>query len=405
MRGCRVVVVGGSQAGLMTAIALRGIGCDVTVHERTGRPLEDRGAGIRLHPALTELLSARAGVDLAPLSCTIDRQQYLGADGRVLDVEPDSMAFSSWNALFRALRAVVPDDGYRLGSSCVGFEEHADAVVATFADGRREEADLLVFADGVGSIGRERLAPGAALRYSGYVVWRGCVPETEVAPAYRTLLADAHTTCLLRRSHANLYLVPRPGERPAEGRRLVNYVWYRNAAELNEIAIDRDGVLRPVSIPPGMVADEQVRALHASAAEVLPAPAAEVVRLTEEPFMQVIYDLEVETMATSRVCLVGDAGFVARPHLGAGTAKAAENAWALADALDVAGHDVPAALRAWEPGELELGRSLVRRSRQLGDRFQAAGDVVPGDAGLRATVAAPLRPSATDAPRLDRAGR
>ena len=58
-----------------------------------------------------------------------------------------------------------------------------------------------------------------------------------------------------------------------------------------------------------------------------------MVALCEQPFLQPIYDLEVPRMAFGRVAILGDAAFVARPHVGAGVAKAAEDALALADAL------------------------------------------------------------------------
>ncbi len=111
-------------------------------------------------------------------------------------------------------------------------------------------------------------------------------------------------------------------------------------------------------------------------------PIAEVVLGTEMPFVQVIFDLEVDAMAFGRVCLIGDAAFSARPHAAAGTAKAAANAWALAEALTAAGGDVQRALREWEGAQLTLGRDLVRRARDIGDRSQFGGSWVPGDPSL-----------------------
>ena len=46
----RVGIVGGSLGGLITALQLRDVGCDVQVFERSPVPLEGRGAGIVLHP-------------------------------------------------------------------------------------------------------------------------------------------------------------------------------------------------------------------------------------------------------------------------------------------------------------------------------------------------------------------
>jgi 2,6-dihydroxypyridine 3-monooxygenase len=119
----------------------------------------------------------------------------------------------------------------------------------------------------------------------------------------------------------------------------------------------------------------------------LPEPLARVVHSTAQPFLQVIYDLDIPRMAFGRVCLIGDAAFVGRPHAAAGTAKAAADAWALADAVGRHANVVDA-LAAWEPGQLALGRQLLERTRRIGRRSQFDGDWVPGDPetifGLRA---------------------
>jgi 2,6-dihydroxypyridine 3-monooxygenase len=103
---------------------------------------------------------------------------------------------------------------------------------------------------------------------------------------------------------------------------------------------------------------------------------------TAEPFLQVMVDVEVPRMAFGRVCLVGDAAFSVRPHAAAATAKGADDVWALADALRAGDGDVVEALRRWEPAQLELGRALLARTRDLGEGAQVRGDWVPGDLGL-----------------------
>jgi 2,6-dihydroxypyridine 3-monooxygenase len=117
-------------------------------------------------------------------------------------------------------------------------------------------------------------------------------------------------------------------------------------------------------------------------AAMLPPPLAEIIHATPEPFIQAIVDLEVPHMAFGRICLIGDAAFVARPHAAAGTAKAAEDAWTLSTAMRAAGGNVAAALRKWEPGQLQLGQSLVARTREAGRRSQfestwRVGDPLP----------------------------
>ena len=86
-------------------------------------------------------------------------------------------------------------------------------------------------------------------------------------------------------------------------------------------------------------------------------------------------------MSFGRVCLLGDAAFVVRPHAAAGTAKAASDAWELARAL-AEQPDFESALRAWEPGQLELGRNLLARTRRIGRRSQVDCNWTPGDPEL-----------------------
>jgi len=95
-----------------------------------------------------------------------------------------------------------------------------------------------------------------------------------------------------------------------------------------------------------------------------------MVALCEQPFLQPIYDLEVPCMAFGRAAIVGDAAFVARPHIGAGVAKAADDALALADAL-AANPDVGEALKQFEMPRLAAGERIIARTRHLGAYVQA----------------------------------
>jgi 2-polyprenyl-6-methoxyphenol hydroxylase-like FAD-dependent oxidoreductase len=67
-----------------------------------------------------------------------------------------------------------------------------------------------------------------------------------------------------------------------------------------------------------------------------------------------------------RVALVGDAAFVARPHVGTGVTKAALDAQTLTDAIAAAEGDLPTALAAYESVRQPAGAQLVARGRYLG---------------------------------------
>ena len=53
--------------------------------------------------------------------------------------------------------------------------------------------------------------------------------------------------------------------------------------------------------------------------------------------------------------------------------------------------DPVAALARWEPGQLDLGRNLLERTREMGDRSQFRHTWIPGDPSLRLGLYGPGR--------------
>jgi 2-polyprenyl-6-methoxyphenol hydroxylase-like FAD-dependent oxidoreductase len=102
-----------------------------------------------------------------------------------------------------------------------------------------------------------------------------------------------------------------------------------------------------------------------AAERLLPPQFRAALRLVQQPFLQPIYDLESPQMAFGRVALAGDAAFVVRPHVGAGVVKAAQDAAALAAALEACG-SLEAGLKAYEAQRLGAGQRYVAQARRLG---------------------------------------
>jgi 2,6-dihydroxypyridine 3-monooxygenase len=374
--GPRAAVIGGSLGGLITALQLRDVGCDVQVFERSPVPLEGRGAGIVLHPVTTRYFEEHGLLDLGQVSSSARILRYLTREGHVLLEEPILYRFTSYATLYAALVEFFERERYHLGRDLVGSEQDGDEVTARFADGGAERFELLVGADGIRSTVRSSLFPDLRPAYAGYVGWRGTLPKDLLPDRPRRELRDVLTYHVGDRTHVLSYEIP--AER--EGRSM-NWVWYRNlddGAPLASLLTDRSGARHDLSLPPGAVAEAHLEELREVAGDLPPA-FRDLVRATSEPFLQVIVDLEVPAMVEGRVCLVGDAAFALRPHIAAGTAKAAADARALADAIREAGGAVPAALRAWEPGQLALGRATTARTREVGERAQVTGTFRPGD--------------------------
>jgi 2,6-dihydroxypyridine 3-monooxygenase len=379
-----VAVVGGSLGGLTAALLLRDLGLDVTVYERSAAELEQRGAGIGFLPACYRYLVERAGVDLDQISIATDRIRYLNRDGAVIHDEAHAYRFSSWNTVYRSLLACFGRDRYLLGREMVALVTDNDRAVITFADGTTREVDLLVCADGVGSCARGSLLPSLRPIYAGYVAWRGLVPERGLSPDTAGALCDAITYYIYANSHILVYPVPGADGSVRPGERLFNFVWYRNylaCGDLEDVLTDADRARHELSLPPGAARLEHVAEVRAVAAARLPARIAEVVLATDRPFLQAVFDMEVPRMVFGRICLIGDAAFAVRPHAAAGTAKAAENAWTLAAALERQ-TALNAALSDWEPNQLALGRQLLERTRRIGRRSQVDGSWQPGDPEL-----------------------
>ncbi len=376
-----VAIAGGSLGGLTSALLLRDLGHDVTIYERSRRELEQRGAGIGFLPDSSRYLVERVGKSLDELSTSTEVIRYLDRSGATTYEQRHRYHFSSWNTVYRELLSAFGRERYLLGHEVVGRDEHGDTVIVHLGSGRHVEADLLVCADGVASGFRRQLLPEARHRYAGYVAWRGMVPESQLDPATATRLGDAISYYVYANSHILVYPIPGGDGSVRPRERQLNFVWYRNyldGTDLHDVLFDNGGTQREISLPPGTARAEHVAEVRATAAARLPAVLAEVVLAANEPFLQVVYDVEIDRMAFGRTCLVGDAGFVVRPHAAAGTAKAAADAWALADALAV--HpDVPSALAAWEQGQLALGRQLIDRTRRLGERSQVSGTWDPTD--------------------------
>lgn len=381
----RIAIVGGSIGGLTAALVLRELGHEVDVFERMPEVLDSRGAGIVLQPDTMRWFERGSERSVPDISTSASCIRYVGEDNTIVHEEPARWRFASWSAIYRPLIRDFGLDRYHLGEHFAGFDQDEHGVTLRFTSGREQRADLAVFSDGISSTARRLLLPSVAPNYAGYVGWRGTVVEREVSQETSDVLHDALGYAVIENSHINLYPIPGPAGELGRGDRQLNYVWYRNVPEgplLEELLTDRRGSRASVSIQPGQVQQRYVDQLRQEAGELLPPAPAELVRATAQPFLQVVVDIEVPRMTFGRVCLIGDAAFAARPHAAAGTAKAAKDAWALGDALATHEGDVIAALEAWEPDQLEIGRNLVDRSRGMGDRSQFEGTWTPGDPSL-----------------------
>ncbi|AYZ68189.1 hypothetical protein EGY31_18205 [Burkholderia multivorans] len=376
LSGPLAVVIGGSVGGLFTATALRAAGWRVKVFEQSPHDLDSRGGGIVLQPPIVRAFAfggvpvpRDAGVD------SVDRI-YVDEHDRIVQRLHMPQTQTAWNVIYTALKRALPAGVVHAGESFERLEQDGNRVIARFASGRVEQADLLVGADGGRSSVRAQLVPDARPAYAGYVAWRGLVDERDLSDSVLRVLRERFT---FQQGNAHLfltYLVPGRDGAVEPGERRVNWVWYRRLApdRLPALFLAQDGTQRDGSLPPGAMRDDNRLELVDAGRRMLAPTLAALVDATRAPFAQAIQDLAVDRMVFGRAVLLGDAACLVRPHTAAGVAKAAENAVDLAEALrDVTrGTAVDVALSRWEARQLAANASLAELGVSLGTRIMGA---------------------------------
>ena len=380
--GRRALVIGGSFGGLFAANLLLRAGWEVEVYERVDEALADRGAGIVTHKELFDAIR-RAGATIdETIGCETLSRVTFDTDGRVIAELPMRQILTAWGRLYRLLKDVFPEGNYHFNKSLERVEQDDGRVTAHFSDGTRATGDLLIGADGIRSTVRAQFLPEAKPAYAGYVAWRGLADESSLSAGTRRSLEDRMGFGLPAGEQMLTYLVAGRNNSTRPGERRYNFVWYRPADEktrLPELFTDAAGRRYQQNIPPDRIKPDVIADMHAAAERLLAPQFVEVLRATVEPFFQPIYDLESPRMVFGRVVILGDAAFVARPHVGLGVTKAAGDAIALVDALAQIDGDLDAALRHYGASRVSFGRSIVAHARDLG-------------AGIGDTVVAGLRP-------------
>ncbi|WP_433502191.1 FAD-dependent monooxygenase [Pseudonocardia halophobica] len=367
----RAVVIGAGIGGLAAAAGLRRAGVDVVVLERS-RELRPVGAGISLwanaFTALDALGLGRAvRARTGPAAAALQAGQR-SPDGRRLSRTP-AAAVAGLGVLHRAeLQEVLLAAA---GEVWLGVE-----VTAVSPDGRhvvhsggREEADLVVAADGIHSGVRASWPGDPGLRYAGYSAWRGVTSRP-------------------------VDLLGAAGETWGRGLRF-------GLVPLRDGRVYWFGV---TSGPPGCTApDEHAAAREAFAGWHAPIPAVLAATPSDAVHRGDIMDLAEAppTFRRGRCVLLGDAAHAMTPDLGQGGGQALEDAATLVRLVG------PPA--AWSAGELDAALArydalrrprtarLMKAARRVGAVAQAGSPLGAGlrDLALRLTPGAlaggPLR--------------
>lgn len=351
----RILIIGGGFSGMAAAIQLRKQGAEVDLVE-IDPGWRSYGAGISLGGATLRAFRTLGVLEafLAQGSAT-DGVHICAPHGpKVAELPTPRIAGAEvpgGGAIMRPVLARILAEATRaagtevhLGCTFTAIEQDAEGVEVSFTDGQRRRYDLVIGADGLYSKVRESQFPGAPRpRYSGQAVWRAVLPRPpEIATA-------------------TMWMGPRvkPGVNPVSATEMYLFVTEPRPTNDHVDPADFAGLLR------GLL-------------EGFPAPTLQAIRASIEPGSQIVYRpleglLMPRPWSRGRVVLIGDTVHATTPHLASGACIGIEDALVLAEELG-RGHDIPAALAAFEARRWERCRMVVENSARLGEIEVAGGD-------------------------------
>ena len=359
-------IIGGSMAGLFAATALSKKGWDVSVHEKVPVPLSGRGAGIATYDELADLVF-KATNNNNVLGTTAKSRVSLDINGKIINSYDYPQVYTSWQYLFSILREQISNDDYFMGDDCIKIEQNEDKAIAFFENGKKKETDLIIVANGIKSELRTYVDNKSYPQYAGYVGWRGVVNEEEISKNSLETLSNYFIVVLPYNQQIASYPIAGEGKNPFKiGERRINWIWYKPVPQkkLKEILLGKSGQQFEDGIPPNEIREEIVNDLFKEAEEKLPPQLVELVKITKQPLIQPIFDLQSMKMKNGRVVTIGDAAFTARPHVGMGVTKAAMDAFTLSEYLEDSSNLDD--LDKWEHSRLKESQFIVNRSRKLG---------------------------------------
>lgn len=338
-----VLVVGAGIGGLTLAVALERMGIRVRVFERAPG-LSEIGAGLALWSSGVRALKALGiGRSLFARAPSIAHGELTNSHGVVLSrFDLQSLAARAGapcvvldrRDLHRAIADEVPATVLTMNANVTRVDEAGGGVTIAIEGIGDVRGSVLVGADGLRSVVRDKVIGTHALRYAGETCFRGIAP-----------LAIADLTTLRE--------VQGPGRRSAvcpldDGR---VYWWATLPA--------KEGKKTPV--------DER-KALLTRAFRGWHSPIEDAIRATPDAqiLQHDLYDrLPAKTWSSARTTLLGDAAHPTTPNLGQGAGMAIEDAVVLARAL--ARQDrVEDAFRVYERERLSRASRIVRQSFAVG---------------------------------------
>jgi salicylate hydroxylase len=351
-----VLIAGAGMGGLALALALLRRGFRVSVFEQVPQ-LGEIGAGFMCSPNGTRVLYSLGLQDaIEKIEVRLaDRDIRLWNTGQLWRL-PGHGADSSkrYGAPFLVLHrgdlhAVLVDavrkfgaDVLHVGARCVGFSQGPSGVTLELEGGRQVQGDVLIGADGVHSVVRQRLLGADNPIFTGEVAWRGLIPMADLPERMR---GKVTSNWIGPRGSVTMYPV-------------------RRAELLNFVGLVERSDWRVESWIEQGTTDECVRDFTGWHDDI-----QFLIRRIEAPYKFALFLREpLARWSVGRVSLLGDACHATTPYLGQGLNMALEDAVVLARCLERF-DDAERALARYEELRRQRTTEIVHQSTEQSKRI------------------------------------
>ena len=358
MSGLKIIIAGAGLGGLAAASNLLKAGHDVTIYEQAP-VLGEIGAGIQLSANAMHVLrnvgvaeeieavGVRPGAYVFRLYDTgeeISRFNLAEEHERLNGAPYIQVHRADLHEILARKALELKPDLVRLSHRAVACEENETGATLRFADGSAATADLVIGADGVKSVVRQKVAGNVPATYTGDGAWRLTIPSEKLPPEF---MGKVMSVWMGPGAHAVCYYL-RNGK-------IFNFVGCMEKTEVSEESWTN-------KLPWEALRDDFV-GWHED---------IQLVVNTVEKDACYLWSLfnrpPIGTWSLKRTTLLGDSAHPTLPYLAQGAAMAIEDGAVLTRAL-AQGSDIPGALDLYQRNRYERTARIVRESSANGKLF------------------------------------
>ncbi len=366
----KIIIAGGGIGGLVAALSLHKAGFEVKVFESV-REIKPLGVGINLLPhSVRVLTNLGLGPKIAQNAVETKDLVYANRHGQLFWEEPRGrFAGYKWAQfsvhrgnlqmlLFHEVQRVIGADNIKTNHHLQEFDDVGNGILATFIDREmgvvqcHETGDILIGADGINSVVRQKLYPTeGGVKYSGNVLYRG----TTLMKPFLTGASMAMIGSLKQK----MVVYPIENSLNTEGYQLINWVgnlkegddyqlkvrdWNRETDKNRLLNIYKDWAFDWLDVPAMIDGAESIYEFPMSDRDPLP------------------------RWTFGRVTLLGDAAHPMYPIGSNGASQAILDVDALTNAL-IEEANIDTALKRYDSEHVPATAKVVLQNRQKGPDF------------------------------------